>query len=1171
MQKSYAKKSLSILLSLLLLLGTMSGMTAFAARQTYSSGGQQQIYVTPLAAGDLLYAGEVLRFSRDDDGTYALRNTSTIYYGSSQYATVSGSNSNYSTSVKTWTVPCDSTVIRISWDTNLIGTKQSAQLYLAKTLTANNTNISLSPASPVYNGAAFDVSVSYGDTELVKGTDYTLAIQKDGAAATEVKAAGAYTLTVTGTGNYAGTVSASYTIAKATPVIGNYVLTAPEATYVYDGEAKTATVSVAQAYANYAGLENVSVAYFDANGDEVDSAKAVGAYTFKLNVEESDNINAAVFEDDAWAFEITVADPALEYVAKTHYYTGSAQELINSAKAVPEGTIHYSLGDAENELAGLPVATDIGSYTVCYRIEGTDNVNDLGYDATRQIVVDIIAVPTITMANYTYGETPTDPAVAGNAGEGDVTYYYAPAAAEGEPAWTEWSAETVLNVGDYYLYAEIAATDDYDATATAPVTFSVLNNEVSAENLSIDLAYDSVVYSGEDNEPAVTVYDGETEIPAEEYTVTYSANVEPGTATVTVTDNEGGNYTVSGTKTFTITKIEIAPALTMDGYTYAGELAQPALTDGSNPGEGTVTFYYAAAVAEGDPAWAEWTDAITSSSLNAGDYLMKAEVAESAHYLGGEAEEVGFTVAKADIEPTVAQDGWTYGDDATEPVVTGNTGEGDVVIMYYTDEDCTVLTTADDGAAVAGAIPANGGDYYVVATIAETANYNGAVSEPAAFTIAKKAPVFGEDFNIVALNSVYTGDFQALVEKSVAEGSDLTVTLSFEADGTNALAGIPRKAEIGEYNIYYSVTGNRNYEDVDWTGPIAAKILPVPQAEEDIVAPVAVEGLVYDGTAKALIEAGSVAEGKGTMQYAVAAADDEEAELVWGEDVPAATAAGDYNVYYKVVGEGIYADTEEAFVAVSIAAKEITVVADAKAKTYGEADPELTYVAEGLVEGDALNGALARAAGEDVGEYDITIGTLANPNYDIAFTGAALVIEAKALTVVADAKNKTYGEADPALTYTATGLVEGDALEGALARAAGEDVGEYDITIGTLANPNYDITFTGAKLTITANMTALDAAIAAAEAYYEEIKDAYPEIAEALKAQIDAVKDLAATEQQAAIEAAVASLNTALNTAKEQKAAAEDYANSFIGRLRSFFSRIVAAIRNLFEMIILYF
>ena len=150
----------------------------------------------------------------------------------------------------------------------------------------------------------------------------------------------------------------------------------------------------------------------------------------------------------------------------------------------------------------------------------------------------------------------------------------------------------------------------------------------------------------------------------------------------------------------------------------------------------------------------------------------------------------------------------------------------------------------------------------------------------------------------------------------------------------------------------------------------------------------------------------------------------------------------------------------------------ITVTADAQGKDYGDADPALTYTyTPSLIGSDSFSGALSRAAGEDVGTYAITQGTLAlSGNYTITYVGANLTISPLAITVTADAQGKDYGDADPALTYTYTpSLVGSDTFSGALSRAAGENVGTYAITQGTLAlSSNYTITYVGANLTIIA-------------------------------------------------------------------------------------------------------
>jgi len=63
------------------------------------------------------------------------------------------------------------------------------------------------------------------------------------------------------------------------------------------------------------------------------------------------------------------------------------------------------------------------------------------------------------------------------------------------------------------------------------------------------------------------------------------------------------------------------------------------------------------------------------------------------------------------------------------------------------------------------------------------------------------------------------------------------------------------------------------------------------------------------------------------------------------------------------------------------------------------------------------------------------------------------------VTVTAIDATKIYGAADPAFTYTTTGLLNGDTLTGSLERASGSGVGTYAIGRGSLANANYTITF----------------------------------------------------------------------------------------------------------------
>lgn len=104
------------------------------------------------------------------------------------------------------------------------------------------------------------------------------------------------------------------------------------------------------------------------------------------------------------------------------------------------------------------------------------------------------------------------------------------------------------------------------------------------------------------------------------------------------------------------------------------------------------------------------------------------------------------------------------------------------------------------------------------------------------------------------------------------------------------------------------------------------------------------------------------------------------------------------------------------------------------------------------------------------GTYMINIrgnATDSSVNYDIVVNSVPYVISRRPVKVTAPSVSVTYGESVPALAYTAEqadgttarGLLEGDALRGALGREQGYDAGTYAITVGTLSNSNYYVEF----------------------------------------------------------------------------------------------------------------
>ena len=151
-------------------------------------------------------------------------------------------------------------------------------------------------------------------------------------------------------------------------------------------------------------------------------------------------------------------------------------------------------------------------------------------------------------------------------------------------------------------------------------------------------------------------------------------------------------------------------------------------------------------------------------------------------------------------------------------------------------------------------------------------------------------------------------------------------------------------------------------------------------------------------------------------------------------------------------------------------------------KIYGDPDPTFAYTLTSgtLAFTDTFTGALSRLAGENVGLYAITIGTLtvndgnSGNNYNLSFVSNNFEITKRSITVKADPQTKTFADPDPVFTYqiTSGSLAFSDVFTGALTRDPGELVGQYTIRIGTLAindgngGANYTFIFVEDKLTI---------------------------------------------------------------------------------------------------------
>ena len=111
------------------------------------------------------------------------------------------------------------------------------------------------------------------------------------------------------------------------------------------------------------------------------------------------------------------------------------------------------------------------------------------------------------------------------------------------------------------------------------------------------------------------------------------------------------------------------------------------------------------------------------------NYTATATTLDDGNYKLPENPSVSFSIVKASIAPSVTIDGWTYGDEANEPVVADATNPGKGAVTYEYSKK------GED--AWSATVPTDAGEYAVRATVAETDNYKSGIAT-AGFTIAPK-------------------------------------------------------------------------------------------------------------------------------------------------------------------------------------------------------------------------------------------------------------------------------------------------------------------------------------------------------------------------------------------------------------------------------------------------
>ena len=466
-------------------------------------------------------------------------------------------------------------------DADTIYTAEKEFEVVARELTEENVTFG---ENLVYTGNELTqtVTVTVGGKELTKDTDYTVT----GLTGTEP---GSYPVTVTGTGNYTGTVTKSFEIAKAdissatisdidSPV--GYTGTAyePEVTVTFNGTELALDTDYTVAYTN-----NVNA------GEATVTITGTGTH-FKGSVEKHFTITAADLSGCTFA---PIAD--VTYNTKAH----TPEVTVAISGRTLEADKDYTVSSASNVNAGTATVTVTGkgnftgSANTTFTIAKAD-LNLSVYTISSLCTETEVKTSTLPSNFFLADETETGFSIALTAAGGDAIFTQEPAVVDGENMITYQlnggTGEATFNVTVTPVSSNYKA-GTYDLKIQAYDKTNVSNRIVfesgSAVYTGSGIKYEKATIAGHSSGMRYTY------APDVATGATLDAAALPltvGTYTVTATYSDASSYGYK-TATFTITKATPAgtPAYTKI-ETSGKTLADTKLTVGTIRPAGTIAW-----------------------------------------------------------------------------------------------------------------------------------------------------------------------------------------------------------------------------------------------------------------------------------------------------------------------------------------------------------------------------------------------------------------------------------------------------------------------------------------------------------------------------------------------------------------------------------------------------
>ena len=815
-------------------------------------------------------------------------------------------------------------------------------------------------------------------------------------------------------------------------VINKAVVNVPMvASKVYTGENQTADIPESELYTETSNEGRTTVGTANVVLTLVDSA----------NYKWSDGTETATKTIE---FEITKANVNAITGLDIEGWTYGEDAKLPTASAT-FGTPNFTyVGTGETNYAeSTTPPSNVGTYKVIAKV--ADTANFVGASDEKEFAI-AKATPTYTAPvdlKATYGETLVDVTLpdgwswkdsslsVGNAGTNEFTAVFTPQDTTNfEVVEINVSVAVGKTIPSYDIPVDIEATyGDTLADVTLPDGWSWKDSTLSVGNagtqtfVAVFTPSDTNNYNSVEENITITVAKKEVAEPAVSGSYTYTGSEQTVTligvesfmtvsgnkatnagnyvVTVTLDDNHKWNASSDGEIEWSIAKADMSADITASGYNAVFD--NQAHTISVNIPEGASIKY---GITEGT-----YNLDVAPEYTNAGTYTVYYKV-EKPNYndVTGSADVV---IDKKDImnaEITLGEALTFDGNEQTQAIASA-TVDG--------------LTITYD---VSGNVNTNAGDYTL--TITGNGNFEGTAQKT--YTIARKSV---EGANVGSFNALtYTGSAQTPVASVTIDGLTATGTWS---NVTNV-----------EDVTTFTASGN-------FTGTIANQSTGMAKATPVVTAPVAKEGLIYNTSALALADEGSTT--CGTMQYS-------PDNATWSNDVPTETNAGDYTIYYRVVGNSNYNDVAAQSIFVSIANADMS--ADITADGYNRVfDNQAHTISVDIPEGASVKYGTADGTYEldDVPQYT-NVGTytvyykVEKANYNAVTGRADVVITAKDISnaEITLGEALTYTESEQTRDFTVAPL-DGLEIDYTVSGNVETYAGDYTLTIIGQGN------FTGSK------------------------------------------------------------------------------------------------------------